>query len=332
MKIDPTGAGERPTRVARGGVPAGRGEHPGGVDGGNPGHASHDRLLVARFVGGDVSDAEADAARELLSACPDCRLLASDLLAISRATSELPAPIRTRDFRISPEEAARLRRSGLRSWLSRLAGGLDGASGRLVPLQRLAAATVAIGLVMAVVTSPAGIPGFSSGGTTLKSAGQAVSPPEGAGSVAGAAPTAAPAAVAAAPAASAAGPAAMAAASAAAAPAGPLTAPAPAATAGGVAAPAATGGPLTAPAAGPTGPPAVDRSSGAAPPSPPAAAVAPVPGPSAQPGVAFNRAAPPTGPVPAGGAPVEAWQVWLLVAAAGLVAIGLIRLRMRRAG
>ena len=322
MNIDPTGAGERPAQAAQGGVPAG---HPSE-------HAGHDRLLVARFVGGDVSDVEADAARELLSTCPGCRLLASDLLAISRATADLPAPTRTRDFRISPEEAARLRRSGLRNWFSRLAGGVDGASGRLVPLQRLATAAVAIGLVMAVVTSPVGIPGFSSGGTTLKTVGQAASAPEGAASAAGAAPTAAPAAAAAAPAASAAGPAAMAAASAAAAPAGPLTVPAPAATAGPVTAPAATEGPLTAPVAGSSLPPAVDRSSAGTAPTPPAAALAPAPGQSAQPGVAFNRAEPPTGPVPAGGPPVEAWQAWLLVALAGLIAFGLIRQRMRRAG
>ncbi len=299
MKIDPTGAGERPVQAAQGGLPAG---HPGE-------HAAHDQLLIARFVGGDVSAVEADAARELLSGCADCRLLASDLLAISRATADLPVPTRARDFRISPEEAARLRSSGVRSWLSRLFGGVDGAAGPLVPLQRLAAAAVAIGLVMAVVTSPVGIPGFSSGGTTLKTVGQAVSGPRGAASTTGAVPTAAPAAAAAAPAASAAGLAAMPAASAAAAPAGPLTEP----------------------AAGSSLPPAVDRSSAAGAPSPPAAAVAPVAGHSEQPGAAFNRAAPPTGPVPAGGSPVEAWQAWLLVAVAGLLAFGLIRLRMRHA-
>ena len=291
------------------GQPSEHAEH-----GGHAGHAAHDELLVARFVGGDVADAEADAARGLLSTCPECRLLASDLLAISRATADLPAPTRTRGFRLSPEEAARLRRSGPRNWLSRLAGGVEGGPGRLVRLQRLAAAAVAIGLVMAAVTLPVGIPGFSSGATTLKTVGQAVSGPEGAApgvgtaGAAGAAPTAGPAAAAAAPAASAAGPAAMAAASAAPAPGGPLTVP------------------------GPSGPPAADRSSASGAPIPPSGAIVPAPGQSAQPGVAFNRAAPPTGPSPGGRPPIEAWQAWLLVAMAGLVVFGLIRLRMRRAG
>ena len=309
MKIDPTGAAERPTRAAQGDLPAGQ-----------PGeHATHDQLLIARFVGGDVSEVEADAARERLSACADCRLLASDLLAISRATSELPAPIRTRDFRISPEVAARLRRSGLRSWLSRLAGGLDGASGRLVPLQRLAAATVAIGLVMAVVTSPVGIPGFSSGGTALRTVGQAVSGPEGAASAAGAVPTAAPAA-AAAPAASAAGPAAMAAAPASAAPA--------------FAAPASAGPAAVAPPPAASAPPLLGAAGLASPPGtrPSAAASA---GQASDTGRAATAGAPtvpvPTGPVPTGGVPVEAWQAWLLVAVAGLLVFGAIRLLRRRA-
>ena len=303
MKIDPTGAAERPTRAAQGDLPAGRtGEH-----------ATHDQLLIARFVGGDVSDVEADAARELLSACADCRLLASDLLAISRATSELPVPIRTRDFLISPEEAARLRPTGLRSWLSRLAGGLDGASGRLVPLQRLAAATAAIGLVMAVVTSPMGIPGFSSGGATLRTVGQAVGGPEEAASAAGSVPTAAPAA-AAVPAASAAGPAAMAAAPASAAPASP----APAA----VAPPAAASAPPLLGAAGQASPPGTRPSalpSGQASDSGRAATAGALTGPV------------PPGPVPAAGVPVEAWQAWLLVAVAGLLVFGAIRLLRRRA-
>jgi hypothetical protein len=328
VKIDPTGAGERPIRAAQGGLSAGQ-----------PGeHATHDQLLVAGFVGGDVSDAEADAARELLSACADCRLLASDLLAISRATSELPAPIRTRDFRISPEEAARLRRSGLRSWLARLGGGQDGASDRLVPLQRLAAATVAIGLVMAVVTSPMGIPGFSSGGTTLRTVGQPLGGGEGAFSTAAAVPTGVPPAAAAAPAASAmaaapapsaAGPAAMAAAPVSAAPVS--AAPASAAPVSAASARPLLGAAGQASSPGPR--PSAAASAGQVSDTGPAATAGAltVPGPSAQPGVAFNRTAPLTGPVPAGGAPVEAWQAWLLLAVAGLLAFGAIRLLRRRA-
>ena len=147
MKIDLTRRGERPE------------------------HGAHDQLLVARFAAGDVTDAEADAARSLVASCADCRLLASDLLAIAHATADLPNPVRRRDFRLTRERAAELRRPAAINWLSRVIGGE--ASRRLVPLQRFAVAAVAIGLVMAVVSSPAGIPGFSTGSAALKAAGQA---------------------------------------------------------------------------------------------------------------------------------------------------------------
>ncbi|MGC8633398.1 MAG: hypothetical protein ACP5VP_01820 [Candidatus Limnocylindrales bacterium] len=284
MSIDPAGAGARPDQAGQDLLPGGHGERRGGLGA----HAAHDQLLVVRFVAGEVSEAEAAAARELLSSCPDCRLLAADLAAISRATADLPAPIRTRDFRISPEDAARLRRSRLRGWLSRLTGGLDGASGRagagrLVPLQRLAEAAVAIGLVMAVVTSPVGVPGFTPGAATLPSAGQAVSGREGPASTTRTAPTAAPAA--------------------------------PAAAAPAAAAPASAAGPAAMTAGQSM---ASGRSL--------------VPQQSAAPAVALSQAPPPAGsavPAPAGHPPLEAWQVWLLVAAAGLVAFGLLRWRTR---
>ncbi len=148
MKIDLTHRGERPE------------------------HGAHDQLLVARFAAGDVTDAEADAARSLVASCADCRLLASDLVAIAHATADLPNPVRRRDFRLTRERAAELRRPAAISWLSRVIDGGE-ASRRLVPLQRFAVAAVAIGLVMAVVSSPAGIPGFSTGSAALKTAGQA---------------------------------------------------------------------------------------------------------------------------------------------------------------
>lgn len=327
--MDPPGAGARPDQDGQEPVAAGHRDRRANLDE----HAAHDRLLVVRFVAGDVTEAEADAARELLSSCPECRLLASDLRRIAPATADLPTPPRTRDFRISPEEAARLRGSALGRWRARLSGGLDGASGRLVPLQRLAAAAVAIGLVMAVVTSPVGVPGLTPGAAAPPSAGRAVSGGEGSASTVGLSPAAAPTA---APAASAARPAAMAAASAAAspgsgaaaAPEGPLAA----------AAPAVTPGPLTALPPVASHPPTVERSPSAAQSTAPAVSIAAGPeqsaGPerSAAPAVAFGHAPPPVGSggsAPAGRSPFEAWQAWLLVAAAGLVAFGLLRWRAR---
>ena len=128
---------------------------------GRDGHATHDPELIARFVGGDATGVDESRARERVATCPDCALLAADLAAIARATADLPAVRRRRDFRISPEQAADLRRSGV---AARLIGLLSGRSDRpFVPLQRLAGATAAIGIVMALVTSPVGLAALSPG-------------------------------------------------------------------------------------------------------------------------------------------------------------------------
>jgi hypothetical protein len=294
-----------------------------------PAHATHDQLLVVRFAAGDTTDAEATAARELIAACPDCRLLASDLLAIARATADLPQPTRRRDFRISREQAARLRRPALLRWFGRVSGTGDPRPDRprrLVGLQRLAGAATAVGLVMALVTSPAGIPGFATGSATLEATGQS-----GQG-VAGAAapglavnPNAAPAsaAIPAASAASAAAPAEGAASpfAAPASPAGPMAAALP---------PSAAPSPRPASAAQAASPapsgPASDRSSAGQPPSP-LLALGPVPSAAA----AVTRQAQSHTGVPGGGPAVSAWQAWLLLAAAGLLAFVAVRLSLRRA-
>lgn len=85
-------------------------------------HADHDRLLVATYAAGDATGAELDRAIELVAACPDCAALHHDLRAIAAALPALPPPVRTRDFRLSPEQAASLRPSGLRRLLVPLAG------------------------------------------------------------------------------------------------------------------------------------------------------------------------------------------------------------------
>ncbi len=273
-------------------------------DAGQPdGHSDHDALLVARFAAGDVTPAEAELARRLLATCPDCRLLASDLRAIARATADLPAPTRTRDFRLSPELAARLRRSGWRGWFRRLGDVGGGSAGRLVVAQRLAGAVVAIGLVMALATWPAGIPGLSSGPMALQSNGQI---PAGA-PVASAAASAVTLAV-------------------------PSAAPAPTASAAAqVEAPAfgaarSGRGATAAPRSGNAGPAA---SSPIGAPSP-LAAMAARPSAPAGSNVVSGRVPPASGAPSATGASIEAWQAWLLLAGAGLVAFAAIFLARRR--
>ena len=90
-------------------------------------HAAHDLLLVAAFAAGDVDSADRAGAEALVAGCPECSALATDLVSIARATAEMPAPRRPRDFFVSPADAERLRPHGLR----RLAGAIAGPRGQV---------------------------------------------------------------------------------------------------------------------------------------------------------------------------------------------------------
>jgi hypothetical protein len=82
-------------------------------------HDRHDPLLVAALAAGDLAATDRVRATELIETCPDCAALHDDLLAIARATASVPPPIsaRPRDFRLSREQAARLRPSGWRRFI-----------------------------------------------------------------------------------------------------------------------------------------------------------------------------------------------------------------------
>jgi hypothetical protein len=107
-------------------------------------HARHDRLLVSRFAAGDEYPGEAEQARALVAACAECAGLAQDILALSSAAAQLGAPGRPRDFRITPEQADRLRGSTFERLLRRIA-----APG-LAPARPLAGVALSVGLMMAV--------------------------------------------------------------------------------------------------------------------------------------------------------------------------------------
>ena len=53
--------------------------------------------------------------------CAECARLHDDVIAIARATQALPPAVRTRDFQISPEQAARLRPGGWRRFVAAFA-------------------------------------------------------------------------------------------------------------------------------------------------------------------------------------------------------------------
>ena len=85
-------------------------------------HADHDPLAVAAHAAGDATGSELDDALALVAGCADCAALHHDLRAIALAMPALPAPVRTRDFRLTPEQAASLRPPAWRRLLAPLAG------------------------------------------------------------------------------------------------------------------------------------------------------------------------------------------------------------------
>jgi hypothetical protein len=85
-------------------------------------HAEHDPLLIAAYSAGDLGAPDSEQAALLASTCRECGLLAADLRAIATATAVLPKPVRRRDFSLSAEDAARLRKGGWRGFMRTLAG------------------------------------------------------------------------------------------------------------------------------------------------------------------------------------------------------------------
>src|SRR5512147_3229975 len=108
-------------------------------------HRRHDRLLVARFAAGDASGAQEHEARDLVKRCSECAALAADISAISSSVAKLPAMPRPRDFRLSAEEAAKLRGSRIDRWLRTISG-----SG-WATVRPAAAVALSVGMVMSVV-------------------------------------------------------------------------------------------------------------------------------------------------------------------------------------
>jgi hypothetical protein len=156
-------------------------------------HDDHDALLVAALAAGDLTGTDRDQALALIDSCSDCAALHADLVAIARATATLPPPIASsgRDFRLTPAQAAGLRRSGWRRFLP---------AGGSVPLSRpLGVALATFGIAgLLIGTQPLSFVGSSgaSASTPAPAAAQALTGAGAAASVANLAPEAAPSAAA----------------------------------------------------------------------------------------------------------------------------------------
>ncbi len=143
-------------------------------------HARHDRHLVAALAADDLEPIVRAEAETMVSSCRDCAELFADLKLIAVATAALPEIPRTRDFRISAADAARLQPRGWRGLLDALGGA------RATFSRPLAAGLTTLGLVGLLVTT---IPGALHG-QSLGSSGVApvAGAPDGRNNYASAAP------------------------------------------------------------------------------------------------------------------------------------------------
>lgn len=111
-------------------------------------HTTHDALLIASYKAGDGPPADRALAELRIRECADCRALHDDLAAIGGALAALPrVATAPRDFRLSAEQAARLRGG---PWWRRVARTLVAPRGLGRPL---ATAFTTLGLVGLLIGS-----------------------------------------------------------------------------------------------------------------------------------------------------------------------------------
>jgi hypothetical protein len=109
-------------------------------------HRRHDQLLVARFAVDDIdSAAQRHEAQDLVKRCSECAALAADIKTISKSVAQMPAPARRRDFRLSAQQADRLRGGRFDRFLRSLTGS------SWTAVRPVAAVALSVGLVMSVV-------------------------------------------------------------------------------------------------------------------------------------------------------------------------------------
>lgn len=122
-------------------------------------HTAHDHVLVAASATDELTDTEHATVTRLLAACADCRQLQADLRSLAAATVALPVAPRRRDYRLTGQDAARLRPAGLRAVLASLG------SRRFSFAAPLGTAIATLGIVGLLV---AAIPGPLAAGTALR--------------------------------------------------------------------------------------------------------------------------------------------------------------------
>ena len=133
--------------------------------------------LIAALDAGDLAGIERDRAATLADACSGCASLLADLAILRAATATLPAAPRTRDYRLTDADVARLRPS---AW-GRLVGWLGAPRSKVRPL---AGGLAALGIAGLLLSTTPGF--FGQAAMTLSTTGAPVVAPGDAGGAAAA--------------------------------------------------------------------------------------------------------------------------------------------------
>lgn len=124
--------------------------------------------LIAALDAGDVAGIERDRATTLADTCTGCASLLADLAVLRAATAALPAAPRTRDYRLTDADAARLRPS---AW-GRLVGWLGAPRSTVRPF---AGGLAALGIAGLLLSTTPGF--FGQAAATLSTSGAAATAP-----------------------------------------------------------------------------------------------------------------------------------------------------------
>jgi len=117
-------------------------------------HPSHDLTVLAALSDPDAAPADRAAAETLAGSCPTCAAIVADVQALRAALRDLPPAIAVpRDFRLTPDQAARLRRGSAWQRLLRPFG-----AGGIAGLRPLGAALTTLGLAGILLTASPLVP------------------------------------------------------------------------------------------------------------------------------------------------------------------------------
>jgi hypothetical protein len=139
-------------------------------------HAAHDGELVATLVDRTIDPADRRSAEALIEACHDCATLHADLVSLAIATKGMQVPSRPRDYSLTPDDAARLRRGGWRRLVAAFGSSRDSLS------RPLAIGLTTLGLVgVLVVGAPSALQVDSPTAGSAAASGQRIEAAEAAG-------------------------------------------------------------------------------------------------------------------------------------------------------